>query len=118
MAQRERLANLIHGGADISNIKMTAADRKSLTENKTTLANIEAGLKSLEENPKAYSFIKGVLGPDITNRLDAKGVATRTQIDNITAVYRKWLTGAQMSDKERKAYERFLPAPTDNYNIV
>ena len=23
-----------------------------------------------------------------------------------------------MSDRERKAYERFLPAPTDNYNIV
>lgn len=105
-------------GNDLSNVKMTAADRKSLTENKTTLANIEAGLKSLDDNPNAYSFLKGVLGSDITNRIDPKGVATRTQIDNITAVYRKWLTGAQMSDKERKAYERFLPAPTDNYNIV
>ena len=108
----------IDGTPDLSNVKFTAADRKSLTENKTTLANIEAGLKSLEENPNAYSFLKGVLGSDITNRIDPKGVATRTQIDNITAVYRKWLTGAQMSDRERKAYERFLPAPTDNYNIV
>ena len=129
---RERLANsgggsssggggTVTGGAaglNLNNIKMTAADRKSLTENKTTLANIEAGLKSLDENPKAYSFLKGIMGPDVTNRLDPKGVATRTQIDNITAVYRKWLTGAQMSDKERKAYERFLPAPTDNYTIV
>lgn len=105
-------------GLNLNNIKMTAADRKSLTENKTTLANIEAGLKSLDANPKAYSFLKGIMGPDVTNRLDPKGVATRTQIDNITAVYRKWLTGAQMSDKERKAYERFLPAPTDNYTIV
>ena len=92
-------------GLNLNNIKMTAADRKSLTENKTTLANIEAGLKSLDANPKAYSFLKGIMGPDVTNRLDPKGVATRTQIDNITAVYRKWLTGAQMSDKERKAYE-------------
>ena len=106
------------GGADISNIKMTAADRKSLTENKTTLSNIEAGLKSLEQNPDAYSWIKGKLGSDITNRIDPKGIQTRTQIDNITAVYRKWLTGAQMSDQERKAYERFLPAPSDNYKIV
>lgn len=106
------------GGLNLNNLKMTAAERKSYTEGKTTLANIESGLQALEENPKAYSFVKGVLGPDITNRLDPKGVATRTQIDNITAVYRKWLTGAQMSDKERKAYERFLPAPTDNYNIV
>ena len=120
------ISRLVHGGggsatggaAGLNNIKMTAADRKSLTENKTTLANIEAGLKSLDANPKAYSFLKGIMGPDVTNRLDPKGVATRTQIDNITAVYRKWLTGAQMSDKERKAYERFLPAPTDNYTIV
>ena len=105
-------------GVNLNNIKMTAAERKSLTENKTTLANIESGLKALDANPNAYSFVKGILGSDITNRLDPKGVATRTQIDNITAVYRKWLTGAQMSDKERKAYERFLPAPTDNYTIV
>lgn len=105
-------------GANLSNIKMTAADRKSLTENKTTLSNIEAGLKSLEQNPDAYSWLKGKLGSDITNRIDPKGIQTRTQIDNITAVYRKWLTGAQMSDQERKAYERFLPAPSDNYKIV
>ena len=105
-------------GTNINNLKMTAAERKALTENKTTLANIEAGLKSLEKNKDAYTFWKGVLGADIANRIDPKGVDTRTQIDNITAVYRKWLTGAQMSDKERKAYERFLPAPTDNYKIV
>ena len=135
MAQQERLSRLIHGGgggsasggtvtgqaANINNIndlKMTAAERKQLTENKTTLANIESGLNALEKNKDAYTLWKGLLGSDITNRIDPKGVATRTQIDNITAVYRKWLTGAQMSDKERKAYERFLPAPTDNYNIV
>lgn len=106
------------GSINLSNIKMTAAERKSLTENKQTLANIDSGLKALEKNPDAYQWYKGILGPDIANRIDPKGVGTRTQIDNITAVYRKWLTGAQMSDKERKAYERFLPAPTDNYNIV
>ena len=120
----KKLDGLVTGGAagvdgtNINNIKMTAAERKALTENKTTLANIDAGLKSLEKNKDAYTFWKGVLGSDIANRIDPKGIGTRTQIDNITAVYRKWLTGAQMSDKERKAYERFLPAPTDNYKIV
>ena len=110
--------NSASGGININNLKMTAAERKALTENKTTLANIESGLKALDKNPDAYQWYKGILGADIANRIDPKGVGTRTQIDNITAVYRKWLTGAQMSDKERKAYERFLPAPTDNYNIV
>jgi hypothetical protein len=132
-AMRRELANIIHGGSsrgggvatggasgvpNLNNVKMTAAERKALTENKTTLANIDAGLKALDKNRDAYTLWKGLLGSDITNRIDPKGVATRTQIDNITAVYRKWLTGAQMSDKERKAYERFLPAPTDNYTIV
>ncbi|MBO7735022.1 MAG: hypothetical protein J6S67_20840 [Methanobrevibacter sp.] len=121
--EREKMQNalqrayLIHGNSG-GDIKMTAAEGKQLTENKTTLANIEAGLQALEENPNAYQWYKGILGADVANRIDPKGVGTRTQIDNITAVYRKWLTGAQMSDKERKAYERFLPAPTDNYTIV
>lgn len=91
---------------------------RQLTDNQQTLADIDAGLQLIKENPKAYTWFKGKVGADVANRLDPKGVPTRTQIDNITAVYRKWLTGAQMSDAERKAYERFLPAPTDNAQIV
>lgn len=91
---------------------------KQLSENNATLADIDAGIQAITENPSAYSWVKGKVGADIANRIDPKGVGTRTQIDNITAVYRKWLTGAQMSDQERKAYERFLPAPTDNAQIV
>ena len=117
--EREK-AGLGGNGANGANPinKMPAADKKALTENNTTIKNIEAAMQALEENPNAYTWIKGKLGADIANRIDPKGVKTRTQIDNITAVYRKWLTGAQMSDKERLAYERFLPAPSDNYNIV
>ena len=91
---------------------------KAINENNATLADIDAGIQAITENPNAYSWIKGKVGADVANRIDPKGVKTRTQIDNITAVYRKWLTGAQMSDAERKAYERFLPAPTDNAQIV
>ncbi|MCM1003576.1 MAG: hypothetical protein NC408_04470 [Candidatus Gastranaerophilales bacterium] len=108
---RERLENQGQYG-------LSKADQKIINENNQTLADINAGLQLIEENPNAYSWIKGKLGADITNRLDPKGIKARTAIDNITAVYRKWLTGAQMSDAERKAYERFLPAPTDNYQTV
>lgn len=97
---------------------LSGADEKAYKENLATLEDINAGLELLEKNPNAYSLIKGKLPAWATNRLDPKGIATRTQIDNITAVYRKWLTGAQMSDAERKAYERFLPAPTDNYETI
>ena len=99
----------------------TAEDKatlRQLNDNSATLADIDAGIQLIEQNPQAYTWLKGKVGADIANRIDPKGVPTRTQIDNITAVYRKWLTGAQMSDAERKAYERFLPAPTDNAQIV
>lgn len=110
--QEQRYKNSLNG------YQLSTADKKALSENQQTLTDIEAGLQLINENPKAYSLIKGSMPAWLTNRIDPKGISTRTQIDNITAVYRKWLTGAQMSDAERKAYERFLPAPTDNYETV
>lgn len=124
LALRQQLApyDIAYKQAQLQNMQNKASGDKSaikaINENAATLADIDAGLQSIEENPGAYSWAKGKMGADLANRLDPKGVATRTQIDNITAVYRKWLTGAQMSDAERKAYERFLPAPTDNAQIV
>lgn len=91
---------------------------RQLNDNNATIADIDAGLQLIEQNPGAYSPIKGITPSWLLNYTDKKGISTRTQIDNITAVYRKWLTGAQMSDAERKAYERFLPAPTDNATAV
>jgi hypothetical protein len=108
--QRQRYANNLN--------KLSSKDLTAYRDNLATIKDVEAGLKLIEQNPNAYSLVKGALPAWATNRIDPKGIQTRTQIDNITAVYRKWLTGAQMSDAERKAYERFLPAPTDNYETI
>ena len=122
LRQAELPYDMAYKQMQIENFKnKNASDKtamKQIAENNATLADIDAGIQAITENPSAYSWIKGKVGADIANRIDPKGVGTRTQIDNITAVYRKWLTGAQMSDAERKAYERFLPAPTDNAQIV
>ena len=91
--------------------------KKVIDEGNATIADIKRGLGLINKNPEAFSYVKG-LSPVITNRLDEKGIGTRTTINNITAVYRKWLTGAQMSDAERKSYESFLPAQTDNATII
>lgn len=124
LALRQQLApyEVAYKQAQLENMQNKASGDKSaikaISENSATLADIDAGLQLIEQNPSAYSWLKGKIGADVANRIDPKGVATRAQIDNITAVYRKWLTGAQMSDAERKAYERFLPAPSDNAQIV
>ena len=98
-------------------------DKKQLTSNNQTIAQIEAGLKAIDENPNAYRLEHAILSPTVLNTYASwtgknKDIETRANIDNITAVYRKWLTGAQMSDKERKDYERFLPAKGDNAQVV
>jgi hypothetical protein len=108
--QRQRYVNNLN--------KLSSKDLTAYRDNLATIKDVEAGLNLIEQNPNAYSLVKGALPAWATNRIDPKGIQTRTQIDNITAVYRKWLTGAQMSDAERKAYERFLPAPTDNYETI
>ena len=97
---------------------MQQKDRDALKANNESLLNLQDALKSLEEAPDAYTWYKGKMGSTLANRLYPNEKKARAQIDNITAVYRKWLTGAQMSDKEREAYYSFLPAPTDNYEIV
>jgi hypothetical protein len=79
---------------------------------------IGTALNTVDQNPEAYGFWKGMAPNDITNRADAKGVQARAVIDSVTAEYRKYLTGAQMSDKERKDYEKFLPNPRDNADII
>ena len=109
----------LNGGAG----SMNATTKKALAENNTTLKNIEAGLKAIEENPLAYRAGHAILSPKLLNTYASytgkdKDIETRATIDNITAVYRKWLTGAQMSDRERLDYERFLPAKGDNDKIV
>ena len=91
---------------------------KQIAENNATIKNINDGLKAIDKNPGAYNLLYGTLPAQVTNRIDPGGVDTRAKIDNVSAVYRKWLTGAQMSDKERLYYERFLPAPSDDAHTV
>lgn len=105
-------------GQDINANKQ---DKKAIMHEKqsmSTINTINTALRAVKNNPKAFGFAKGVMGADITNRLDKQGVQSRAIVESVTAEYRKYLTGAQMSDKERKAYEKFLPSPRDNAQII
>lgn len=104
----------INASENRANSKDDAKRKQSLS----TLNMIDTALGVVANNPKAYGFWKGVAPNDVTNRADAEGVKARAVIDSVTAEYRKYLTGAQMSDKERKDYEKFLPNPRDNADII
>ena len=104
-----------------NNPKETAADRKEkaqLQQSQNTINMINKAMETVENNQNAFGFMQGALGSDISNRLYGEGTEARSIINSVAAEYRKYLTGAQMSDRERMDYEKFLPAPRDNAKIL
>ena len=104
----------IENAKDKGNAKEEAKRKQS----QSTLNMIDSALEVVKNNPKAFGFIKGITPADITNRADLEGAKARAMIDSLAAEYRKYLTGAQMTEQERKHYERFLPNPRDNAQII
>lgn len=97
------------------------ADNKEFNKRKQaygTINMINKAIDTVGNNEKAFGFWQGVTPADVVNRSDPSGTAARATIESVTAEYRKYLTGAQMSDKERKDYEKFLPNPRDNADII
>lgn len=101
--------------------KETAAERKEkakLKQAQNTINMISKAKTTVQNNPNAFGYVQGVLGADISNRLFKGGTQARSTINSVAAEYKKYLTGAQMSDKERLDYEKFLPSPKDNARIL
>ena len=101
--------------------KETAAERKEkakLKQAQNTINMINKAKETVKNNPKAFGYVQGVLGADVSNRIFKGGTQARSTINSVAAEYRKYLTGAQMSDKERLDYEKFLPSPKDNARIL
>lgn len=82
------------------------------------ISAMQNAIKIVKQNPNAFGFVKGIVPQGITNRVDTEGTKYRAIVNSVSAEYRKWLTGAQMSDKERAEYYKFLPSPTDNAQIT
>lgn len=101
--------------------KETAAERKEKTKLKqaqNTINMISKAKETVQNNPSAFGYVQGALGADVSNRLFKGGTQARSTINSVAAEYRKYLTGAQMSDRERLDYEKFLPSPKDNAKII
>lgn len=101
--------------------KETAAERKEkaqLKQAQNTINMISKAKETVQNNPNAFGYVQGALGADVSNRLFKGGTQARSTINSVAAEYRKYLTGAQMSDRERLDYEKFLPSPKDNAKII
>jgi hypothetical protein len=108
------------GWANIENNKNKAETKEETKRRQasSTLNTVAKALNEVEQNPNAFGFWKGLAPSDVTNRTDLAGAQSRAIVEGVTAEYRKYLTGAQMSDKERKDYEKFLPNSRDNAEII
>jgi hypothetical protein len=98
--------------------KVDTKEEAKRKQSQSTLNMIDTALNTVKDNNDAFGFWKGAAPNEITSRTDTQGVGARAVVDSVTAEYRKYLTGAQMSDKERKDYEKFLPSPRDNAEII
>ena len=98
--------------------KVDTKEEAKRKQSQSTLNMIDTALNTVKDNNNAFGFWKGAAPNEITSRTDTQGVGARAVVDSVTAEYRKYLTGAQMSDKERKDYEKFLPSPRDNAEII
>ena len=101
--------------------KETAAERKEkakLKQAQNTINMISKAKETVQNNPSAFGYVQGALGADVSNRIFKGGTQARSTINSVAAEYRKYLTGAQMSDRERLDYEKFLPSPKDNAKII
>ena len=101
--------------------KETAAERKEkakLKQAQNTINMINKAKETVRNNPNAFGYVQGVLGADVSNRIFKGGTQARSTINSVAAEYRKYLTGAQMGEKERLDYGKFLPSPKDNARIL
>jgi hypothetical protein len=118
-AQQDAIKNDLERQAlETKKANSNTKEEQKRRQSQATLNMIGAAMNAVDANPNAYGFFKGVAPNDVTNRADAKGVKARAVVNSVAAEYRKYLTGAQMSDRERKDYEKFLPNPRDNADII
>jgi hypothetical protein len=82
--------------------------------NLESIRNIDAAIKSLEENPEALGF-KNIFVPDaIMQRLDAEGVDPRARVSDIANIRLHDLSGAAVTVGEAARFKPSLPNLSDS----
>ena len=80
--------------------------------NESSIAEIEAAIKAVEDNPKAFGL--GRAGPNVLNEvLDPKGIEARAKVSKVGSVRRHDISGAAVTVAEDKKLVPWLP---DVYN--
>lgn len=92
--------------------KLPAKVRQAVAENNSLLANIDAAIAIVEQNPESFG-LKYSLGDTVNQRIDPNGVAARAAVGNIGSAKIHERTGAAMSAKEYPRLTPFIPAVTD-----
>jgi hypothetical protein len=87
------------------------------SENETALKSIDNAINKIKSNPNALG-LQNLLGENISQRMDKKGVPVRAAIAEIGSKKIHDLSGAAVSASESPRLMPFIPATTDNPDVA
>jgi hypothetical protein len=90
-----------------------AVHRMSYIENKTALDQIDNAINLIKENP-GHLGLKNLLGDNVSQRVDPKGVDVRAKVAEIGGVKLHDLSGAAVQANEAKRLMPLIPTVTDS----
>jgi hypothetical protein len=86
-------------------------------ENETTLKSIDNAIKKIEKNPSALG-LQNIVGENLSQRLDKKGVPVRAAVSEIGSKKVHDLSGASVPASESKNLMPFIPTVTDDSDVA
>jgi len=86
---------------------------RAYTENTQAIRKIDDALDALEKNPKAVGLDKSMVGDEIAQRIDPKGVVTRALINDIGSLKIHDRSGAAVTAAEFPRLKPFIPKTSD-----
>jgi len=88
------------------------AIQKGLIANRASGTQIDQAIAAVQANPSALG-LKNMLGEDINQRIDPKGIDTRAQVANIGSLIIHDRSGAAVTVNEFPRLKPFIPTATD-----
>lgn len=97
--------------------KLTPEAIRPISDNKTSLGNINRAIESVTNYPKAFGM-QNIVGDTAMQRIDPKGVEARRDVANLGSLVIHDRSGAAVTAKEFPRLAPFIPNATDTPKAI
>jgi hypothetical protein len=114
---RQAAARQERGSIEAQKQAVPPTHKMVYSENETALKSIDNAIKQIESNPKALG-LQNIVGENLSQRLDKKGVPVRAAVAEIGSKKIHDLSGAAVSASESPRLMPFIPSTTDDPQVA